>query len=151
MYILGINGGVRSGNQDASACLLKDGKLIAAAEEERFLKIKFANGVLPRNAIRFCLQFANISIQDISYVVYPAITYNIERILETYFKFHFGYCPKVKVVDHHMAHAASVFYTSGFDESMIITADLTGDGKSTLCYGADDKISVLKEFRDQIR
>src|SRR5712692_1006096 len=135
MYILGINGGVRSNNQDASACLLKDSKLIAAAEEERFLKIKFATGVLPTNAIRFCLQFANISMQDVSYVVFPGITYNdITRILETYLKFHFGFCPKVKIVDHHMAHAASVFYTSAFDKSMIITADLTGDGKSTtLC------------------
>jgi predicted NodU family carbamoyl transferase len=56
--------------------------------------------------------------------------------------------PKVRLVGHHMAHAASDFYTSGFDESMIITADLTGEGKSTtLCYGSDDKISVLKEFR----
>ena len=148
MYILGINGGVRSNNQDASACLLKDGKLIAAAEEERFLKIKFATGVLPRNAIRFCLQFANISMQDISYVVFPGITYNdITRFLETCMKFHFGFSPKVKIVDHHMAHAARVSYTSVFDESMIITADLTGDGKSTtLCYGSDDKISVLKEF-----
>src|SRR5438128_11551845 len=45
-----------------------------------------------------------------------------------------------------MAHAAGVFYTSGFDESMIITADLTGEGNSTtLRY--DDKISVIKEFR----
>jgi carbamoyltransferase len=149
MYILGINGGVRSGNQDASACLLKDGKLIAAAEEERFLRIKFASGVLPKNAIRFCLEFADISIHDVSYVVFPGMTYsNIENILETYFRFYFGYCPEIKLVDHHMAHAASVFYTSGFDESMIITADLTGEGKSTtLCYGAEDKISVLKEFR----
>ena len=47
-----------------------------------------------------------------------------------------------------MAHAASVFYTSRFDESMIITADLTGDGKSTtLCYGSDDKISVTKRIQ----
>src|SRR5438876_250272 len=149
MYILGINGGVSSGNQDASACLLKDGKLIAAAEEERFLRIKFASGVLPKNAIRFCLEFADIPIHDVSYVVFPGMTYsNIENILETYFRFYFGYCPEIKLVDHHMAHAASVFYTSGFDESMIITTDLTGEGKSTtLCYGADDKISVLKEFR----
>ena len=67
MYILGINGGVRSGNQDASECLLKDGKLIAAAEEERFLRIKFASGVLPKNAIRFCLEFADISIHEIKH------------------------------------------------------------------------------------
>jgi carbamoyltransferase len=51
------------------------------------------------------------------------------------------------VVGHHMAHAASVFYTSGYDESVIITADLTGDDKSTtLCYGSD-KIFVLREFK----
>ncbi len=131
MYILGINGGVSSGNQDASACLLKDGKLIAAAEEERFLRIKFASGVLPKNAIRFCLEFADIPIHDVSYVVFPGMTYsNIENILETYFRFYFGYCPEIKLVDHHMAHAASVFYTSGFDESMIITADLTGEGRN---------------------
>src|SRR5947209_19812157 len=149
MYILGINGGVRSGNQDASACLLKDGKLIAAAEEERFLSIKFESVVLPKNAIRFCLEFADISIHVVSYVVFPGMTYsNIENILETYFRFYFGHCPEIKLVDHHMAHAASVFYTSGLDGSMIITAALTGEGKSTtLCYGADDKISVLKEFR----
>jgi carbamoyltransferase len=47
-----------------------------------------------------------------------------------------------------MAHAASVYYTSGLDESMIITADLTGDNKSTtLCIGSDNNISVLKEFK----
>jgi predicted NodU family carbamoyl transferase len=62
--------------------------------------------VLPRNAIRFCLQFANITIQDVSYVVYPGITYkDITKILETYFTFNSGFCPEVKVVDHHMAHA----------------------------------------------
>ena len=78
-----------------------------------------------RNAIRFCLQFANISIQDVSYVVFPGITYNdITRILETYFKFHFGFCPNVKIVDHHMAHAASVFYTYGFDDIVFYTYHL---------------------------
>jgi len=66
------------------------------------------------------------------YVVFPGMTYsNIENILETYFRFYFGYSPEIKLVDHHMAHAASVFFTSGFNESMIITADLTGEGKST--------------------
>jgi carbamoyltransferase len=149
MYILGISGGVRQGNQDGSASLLKDGKLIAAAEEERFLKVKFAPGFLPLNSITFCLKFANISISDVSYVVFAGITYaNITQILESYFKHHFGHCPQIKLVDHHMAHAASVFYTSGFDDTMVFTADLSGDGKcTTLCHGHDGKISVLKEFK----
>lgn len=148
MYILGINGALRLGNHDASASLLKCGKLIAATEEERFLKVKFAPGMLPLESIKFCLKFANITIDEIDYVVFPGKTWeNITKILESYFKHHFGYCPKIKIVDHHMAHAASVFYTSSFDEAMILTADMSGDGKCcTLCYGHDEKISILKEF-----
>ena len=149
MYILGISGGTRQGNQDGSACLLKDGQLIAAAEEERFLRVKFAPGQLPLRSIKFCLNYANISIKEVECVVFPGITYvDITKILESYFTHNFGHCPKIKLVDHHMAHAASVFYTSGFDEAMIFTADLSGDSKcTTLCYGKDDKITLLKEFK----
>ena len=149
MYILGISGGVSVGNQDGSATLLDDGKLIAAAEEERFLKVKFCPGYLPLNAIKFCIKFADISIQDIDYLVFPGITYkNIEKILKSYFNHYFGYCPKIKLVDHHMAHAASAFYTSEFEESMILTADLSGDSKcTTLCHGIGNEINVLKEFK----
>lgn len=149
MYILGISGGIRGGNQDGSATLLKNGNLIAAAEEERFLKVKFAPGHLPLNAIKFCLKYAEISIHDIDIVVFPGITYtNFENILKSYFEHHFGYCPKIQLVDHHMAHAASSFFTSKFDNSMIITADLSGDSKSTtLCYGTGDEIKIIKEFK----
>lgn len=149
MYILGICGGIRHGNQDASASLLKNGKLIAAAEEERFIKVKFAPGVLPLQSIKFCLKFAKISIHDIDYVVFPGITYdNIHKILESFFNHHFGHCPKIKLVDHHMAHAASVYYSSGLNESMIFTADLSGDSKcTTLCHGIDDEIKIIKEFK----
>lgn len=149
MYILGISGGIRHGNQDGSACLLHNGKIIAAAEEERFLKVKFAPGQLPLRAIRFCLDFSKISINDIDVVVFPGETYsNINSILESYFNHHFGFCPEIKLVDHHMAHAASVFYNSGFDDSMIITADLSGDSKcTTLCHGKGNEIKIIKEFK----
>ncbi len=149
MYILGISGGIRVGNQDGSATLLENGKLIAAAEEERFLKVKFAPGYLPLNAIKFCLKFADVSIHDIDYLVFPGITYtNIETILTSYFNHYFGHCPKIKLVDHHMAHAASAYHTSKFEESMILTADLSGDGKcTTLCHGVGDEIRILKDFK----
>lgn len=148
MYILGLSGGIRHGNQDGSASLLKDGKLVAAAEEERFMKVKFAPGLLPLRAIKFCLNFASISIHDVDYVVFPGITYsNIIQILESFFIHHFGHSPKIKLVDHHMAHAASVFYTSGFIESMIFTTDLSGDSKcTTLCHGSGNEIKIIKEF-----
>ena len=149
MYILGISGGIRAGNQDGSAALLHDGKLIAAAEEERFLKVKFAPGQLPLNAIKFCLNLAKVSIHEIDYVVFPGITYvDFENKLKSYFTHYFGYSPEIKFVDHHMAHAASAYYTSNFDDSMIITADLSGDSKSTtLCYGIGDEIKIIREFK----
>ena len=68
MYILGISGGVLAGNQDASAALLQNGRIVAAAEEERLLGIKHANGFLPKNAILYCLEKAGISLRDVAAV-----------------------------------------------------------------------------------
>ena len=63
MYILGIN----AYHGDSSACILKDGKLIAATEEERFRRIKHWAG-FPSEAIKFCLQEAGIGIEEVDYV-----------------------------------------------------------------------------------
>lgn len=63
MYLLGLN----AFHGDSSACLLKDGVLIAAAEEERFLRIKHLAG-FPSEAIRWCLLEAGINLEDIQHV-----------------------------------------------------------------------------------
>ena len=63
MIILGIN----YHHPDSSACLLKDGNIIAAVEEERFTRIKHFAG-FPENSIRFCLEFNNIKFSEIDYV-----------------------------------------------------------------------------------
>lgn len=132
MIVLGISGGVRSGNQDGSAALVMDGRLIAAAEEERFVGVKFANGLLPREAARWCLSHANISIQDVDRVVFPGVTYvGFRELLERFFRFHFGHSPRIDLVDHHAAHAASTFFASGFDRATVVTMDNTGEEKST--------------------
>jgi len=68
MYILAYKEG-----HDPAACLLKDGKIIAAAEEERFNRQKHAPGILPRQAISYCLKFANITASDIDYLVYARL------------------------------------------------------------------------------
>lgn len=136
--ILGINGGTRPGNQDSSASIIKDGKIVACIEEERFTRIKHAPGVLPENSIKFCLQEANISIKDVDYVVFAGATYdNMKQILSNFFNLKFRYCPKIYLIDHHLAHATSAFYTSGFENSFIITADLSGDSRSTVLFYAD--------------
>jgi len=82
MYILGIS----SYYHDSSACLLKDGKITVAVEEERFTRIKHDN-CFPYQAINFCLKKANINIDEVDSVAYyekPLLKF--ERILETFIK-----------------------------------------------------------------
>ena len=148
MNVLGLSGGVKSGNQDGAAALLIDGPLVAAAEEERFVGIKFANGLLPRNAIRFCLRQAGLSIHDIDLVVYSGATYeSFCEILGRFLVFHFGYSPEITLVDHHLAHAASTYYGSGWDPALIVTMDFSGDRKSTtVSLGRDGQIEPLAEM-----
>ncbi|MEM7819474.1 MAG: carbamoyltransferase [Candidatus Aenigmatarchaeota archaeon] len=75
LYILGICGQGHAAfdlsgiGHDPAAALIKDGKLIAAAEEERFIRLKHARGHFPYNAIKFCLDYAGIGIEDIDYIV----------------------------------------------------------------------------------
>ena len=63
MKVLGVN----AYHGDASACIFIDNKLVAAAEEERFTRIKHSAG-FPKNAIRFCLDFANINLSEIEHI-----------------------------------------------------------------------------------
>ena len=133
MYILGIAGGTRQGYQDSSAVLLKDGEVVAAVEEERIRRIKHSAGLLPEKAIRYVLKSQNISIRDVDYISTHGVTWkpDFRPTLRRYLISKFGYCPEIELVHHHDAHAAASYYASGFDEAMIFSADLSGDGVST--------------------
>lgn len=149
MYILGINGGVRMGYQDISATLIKDGKILFAIEEERLNRIKFSPGQLPEMSIEESLKQAGISIRDVDIVASHGSTWGdtYAKILKDYFKYTFGYCPPLEFVHHHDAHAASAFYGSGFDKSMILTMDASGDGVSTqLSIGNGDKMELFRRY-----
>jgi len=152
VYTIGISSGLKHGHHDGSAVLMENGRLVAAAEEERFTLAKHARGELPKKAIRFCLQQAGISINDVSYVCSPLITYtNYQRRLQDYFKFNFGYSPEIKLYDHHLCHAASTYYTSGFDDAAIVCMDFSGDSASGLiAHGKGAGITTHSRFpRDQ--
>lgn len=139
MRVLGICGGVEMGTQDGAAAMVIDGRLVAAAEEERFVGIKFANGHLPRHAIAYCLAHSGLDMRDIDAIVYPGATYaDIRDTLRRYIAAHFGHCPKIVLVDHHTAHAASAYYASGWDDALVVTMDNSGDGKSTTVWEARD-------------
>ena len=172
MYILGIS----CWYHDAAAALLKDGRLIAASEEERFSRVKHDYG-FPVNAINFCLRRAGIEAGDLDYVVfYDKPILKFERILSTAIdsvprsagvfreavplwlkeKLHFR--RKVKKVlgikddkvlfcRHHLAHAASSFFLSPFKDAAILTVDGVGEwATATLGRGHGNRISITDEM-----
>ena len=152
MNILGIS----CYYHDAAAALLQDGVLIAAAEEERFTRIKHDYG-FPTHAIDFCLRQAGITSRDLDYVVfYEKPLLKFERILLTtlqtfpqswgvfresmitwfndklWIKGHILTTlnipdEKLLFVDHHLSHAASAFFCSPYDEAAILTVDGVGE------------------------
>ncbi|MBI3782728.1 MAG: hypothetical protein HY270_04930 [Deltaproteobacteria bacterium] len=152
MNILGIS----CFYHDAAAALIVDGKLIAASEEERFSRKKHDSD-FPRLAVRFCLDRAGISIQDVDYVVfYEKPFVKFERILTTSLQVVpkswkvFGDAMTTWLLDklwvkniirselgiptdrilfseHHLSHAASTFLCSPFDEAAILTVDGVGE------------------------
>jgi carbamoyltransferase len=146
MDILGISGNFYRGSADAAAVLLRDGRMVAAAEEERFVRVKHAPSQMPDEAIRFCLSRGGIEIDDVDVLAFPQITWaDVERNLFEFCEFQFGGRPKtVRLVEHHVAHAASAYRFSGFDEAMILTADWSGDGiAAILAAGERGDIKVL--------
>lgn len=131
MYVLGISSGLKAGHHDGGAVLMHDGRIVAGSEEERFTLAKHARGELPRGAIRYCLKEAGIRIEDVDYVCSPLKSYpNYAKRLQEYFAFHFGHSPRIELFDHHMCHAASTFYTSGFDAATVLSIDNAGDSSS---------------------
>jgi len=155
MYILGIS----CFYHDAAACLIKDGEIVAAAEEERFTRVKH-DIRFPINAINFCLHKAGITGKDLEYVgFYEKPLLKFERLLSQHiemFPFSFkafyqsipswineklrvhslikkklGYKRKIIFVEHHLAHAASAYLVSPFKESAIFTVDGVGEWTTT--------------------
>jgi carbamoyltransferase len=157
MYILGLN----QYHGDSAAALIKDGQLIAAAEEERFNRIKHWAG-FPEQAIRFCLNEANLLIDDIDIVcinkkpsekIFKKMLFVLknrlnpslisDRILsriktaktedELINKLDGKKCSfKLINVEHHRAHLASAFFYSPFKESAALSVDGFGDFSSTM-------------------
>lgn len=149
MIVLGINGGVRLGYQDTSAALIVDGKVVAAVEEERLSRVKFAPGQISQRAVEEVLKIGGINILDVDYVASHGLTWGEEysQVLQSYFKHTFGYCPRIERVHHHDAHAASSYYASGFEEAMVLSIDNSGDGISTqLAIGAKGSLEVQERI-----
>src|SRR5580704_4481946 len=144
--------------RDAAAALVVDGKLVAAAEQERFSG-KRHTGDFPIDAIRYCLAEADISIDEIDefahgfdYSPYLSL-YRQDEVSSGLYDQVFakevllnqvrrdlpGFpLEKVHQVGHHLAHAASAAYTSGWDESLVIVNDAMGEIESLTVYHFHD-------------
>ncbi len=153
VYILGIS----AFYHDSAAALLRDGEIIAAAQEERFTREKF-DARFPKNAAQYCLREAGIQMADLDHVIfYEKPLVKFERLLETYL----AYAPKgfhafkqamplwvqhklrlpeqiknglgkkfqgkLHFADHHESHASSAFFPSPFEEAAILTLDAVGE------------------------
>jgi carbamoyltransferase len=160
MLTLGINAAFH----DSSACILKDGQLIAAAEEERFTHIKhgkrpipFSAYEMPFNSINYCLEMANAHINDVdnfaysfdhSLAVLPEHPAFMEANRNARLHLRDGYPhhlqkrfidanideSKWHSVDHHLSHAASAFHASPFAEAAVLTVDGRGEYATTSYY-----------------
>jgi carbamoyltransferase len=172
IYILGIS----AFYHDSAACLMADGEVVAAAQEERFTRKKHDPG-FPKKAVEYCLLEAGIEISDIDYVAFydkPFIKF--ERLLKTYLTYapkglrsfiigipewmgnklwiketienDLGYDGEVLFLEHHESHAASAYFPSPFDESAIITVDGVGEWTTTsFGVGKMNNIELLNEIR----
>lgn len=171
IFILGIS----CFYHDSAACILEHGKILAAAQEERFTRKKHDPG-FPKNAVQYCLREANITPEELTYVVFydkPFLTF--ERLLLSYLtvapkgllswleamplwlgkKLHMprviqkeiGYDGDVLFTEHHESHAASAFYPSPFEEAAILTMDGVGEwATASYGFGKGKDISLLKEL-----
>jgi len=170
MIILGIN--YKHG--DASACLIKDGKLLSATEEERFTKIKNYS-YFPINSIKYCLSENNISIDEINYItVNSNQTYNFlakiifalknlyniniffyfssflnnEKKITALFKLYFDQNISDKIINipHHLAHAYStLFFLEDTKNSLVFSFDGSGDFSTIELYLVKQKKLKLLE------
>ena len=160
---------------DSAACLIRNGEILAAAQEERFTRKKH-DPRFPKNAIAYCLEEAGIKGQDLDYVAFydkPFLTF--ERLLLSYLtvapkglrswleamplwlgqKLHvtkmikreIGYEGEVLFTEHHESHAASAFYPSPFKEAAILTMDGVGEwATASYGFGQGKDLILLKEL-----
>jgi carbamoyltransferase len=171
MWILGLS----AYYHDSAACLVRDGEIVAAAQEERFSRKKHDHR-FPAAALDFCLRHAGITARELDLVVfYDKPFQKFERLLETYLDYaprglrsflqamplwlreklwmreeiakRCGYEGKVLFTEHHESHAASAFFPSPFDSAAILTIDGVGEwATSSYGWGRNNQIHLLAEM-----
>src|SRR5437588_5276534 len=171
MYILGIS----AYYHDSAACLVRDGEVLAAAQEERFTRKKHDQR-FPVRAVEFCLKRAGITADELDHVAfYDKPLLKFERLLETYLDYaprglrsflmamplwlreklwireqvakEVAFGGKLLFTEHHESHAASAFFPSPFESAAVLTMDGVGElATSSYGYGRGSQLHLLKEL-----
>jgi len=171
-HILGIS----AFYHDSAACLVRDGQIVAASQEERHTRIKH-DASFPKNAIEACLRIGGVGADELDAVVfYEKPLLKFDRLLENYLTLAprglrsflqvmrlwlgkrlgikreireaLGPRPALLFSEHHLSHAASAFYPSPFEEAAILTLDGAGEWTTTtIGAGRGRRIELLKEIR----
>lgn len=172
-YVLGVS----AFYHDSAACLVGDDGIVAAAQEERFSRVK-GDERFPRQAARYCLDEAGISADDLDAVVfYEKPLLKFERLLETYLDIAprglssflragplwmkerlfadrdirtglSGYSGRLLYAEHHESHAASAYYPSPFNEAAVLTIDGVGEwATATIGVGRGAELELVEELR----
>jgi len=170
-FILGIS----AFYHDSAACVLRDGEIVAAAQEERFTRRK-GDASFPANAVDFCLGRAGVEPEDLAFVAfYDKPLLKFERILENYLSVaprglkqflvagplwikeklfmdrslreELGYDGDILYAEHHESHAASAFFPSPFQEAAILTIDGVGEwATASIGVGVGNEIELTREL-----
>lgn len=148
--------GISAGYHDSACCLMQAGRIAAAAQEERFSRIK-NDKAFPVNAFRYCLDHADLTIADIDCVAYyedprqklgrqiwmgmlpglpqqrraSVVNRTVWTRAEDEIRLLTGYDGPIEIVDHHLSHAASAYFFSGFEDAAILTVDGVGEWPTT--------------------
>lgn len=165
--------GISALYHDSACCLIQDGRIISAAQEERFTRVKHDRS-MPYHAFKYCLESAGTSITDIDCIAYYENPVDkLARQLWSGFDIEkkelrdmmdprrplreirevLGYTGPVEFVSHHLSHAASSFFFSGVGEAAILTVDGVGEwATTTYGYGNSQGIELFEQvdFPDSI-
>jgi len=154
------------GIHDASACILNNGNLIGV-EEERIIRFKHAIRVFPINAIDFCLKESKLTLNEIDEILIPYNPTDIRlnspqnilnrlifrprkarRVIVNELSLHFGeFETPIRFMNHHLCHAASAFYPSGFEEAITLSIDGKGTKYSTTIWQCqENQLKLIKSF-----
>ncbi len=160
--------GISAFYHESACCLLQDGHLVAAAAEERFTRVKH-DARLPARAFRYCLDEAGLCPGDIDCIAYfenppeklsrqiwahsrgrtaNDVSRRDPNLPEHLIRDRLGYDGPIDFFDHHLSHAASAFFYSGFGESAVLSVDGVGEWATT-AYGqcVRDRINLFGQVR----